>query len=247
MNLSVIKASSWNIIMDAMIRHLSHAVMKWWKPICWMYGCLSKLLTSLQARQGGNSSAWGSNLVLVNDDSRVMVHWSVGGYLRGLSVWYWVLFGTLHHTAAQRRTRRKAGQAKVRTKLTGSMVGETWIYALKQMHIFYIHKQIDRHTPSRQPAPQWADGYFRKEHSVRTHVAFSSAPFRRSPCSLLSLWPSLSLLLCSLISVSAHHFQPVSNLDPIPNPPTLFESLLWLFPSPCRRYTRVLLFRWGYG
>lgn len=74
------------------------------------------------------------------------------GTSTGLSVWCcWTVFGTLHHTAALRRTSREVGQAKVRTKLTGSTAD-----ALKQMHILDVHKQMDRHTPSSQPAPHQA-------------------------------------------------------------------------------------------
>ena len=78
------------------------------EPIRWMYGCLSKSLTSLRAKPGRHTSARGSRLVLVNDDSTVMLHWSV----------WWVLLEvevsrilTMHHTAAQWRT---LGRTKVR-------------------------------------------------------------------------------------------------------------------------------------
>lgn len=147
----MIKASRWNIIMNAMIRHLSHAVMKWRKPVRWMYGCLSKSLTSLQARQGGNSSAWGSNLVLVNDDSTVMVRWSVGGTSRGLNVLNRAVFGTLHHTAALWRTHRKVGQTKVRNKVTGSMV-DVHTHSCTQTDAHTLNTQADGQMQTFQPA-----------------------------------------------------------------------------------------------
>lgn len=100
--------------------------------------------------------------------------------------------GTLHHIAVQWRMHRKLRQTKVRPKLTGSMVGVLDAHSHSDIHsnrCTYTHKQMDRHTPSFQQAPHLGDSYFRKEHSIRTHIASSSPPFLLSPCFLCSLLP----------------------------------------------------------
>lgn len=106
----------------------------------------------------------------------------------------------------------------------------TWIYALEQMYILYTGKQTDRHTPSSHPAPHRGDGYFGKDHSIRTHIAFSTAPFLLSPASAASSFSlrSSSTPFLSLFCVNTSF-------------PTCFQSrsfskTLQLFSNPLGDY-----------
>lgn len=190
-------------------------------------------------KPGRHSSAWGSHFALVNDDSTVTVHWSVCGCSwKCVGVCSWVLFGTLHHTAAQLRARKKVGQTKGRPEVTGSTL-ETSTHRCVCVPIHlnrctHIHEQTDRCTPSSQAASHLGDSYFRKERSIRTQFACSSPP-----CLLCYLLPLAFLVTTTLFFSflrqhnTSHRFHPRFNLGNSPNLSTLFHPLcVFLFP-PC--------------
>lgn len=144
-----------------------------------------------------------------------MLHWSVGGYFwrcGGLvpsSVWDTAPKRSSVENARERWDRPRAGLNWQEVWLTHTRA-HTHTHTLNRCT--YIHKQTDRHTPSFQLAPHLGDSYFRKEHSIRTHIASSSPPFLLPLPSLLppSLWPSSSPPpLSSLFSASTLYISSV--------------------------------------
>lgn len=114
-----------------------------------------------------------------------------------------LFLGTLQHTAAQTRTRKSLGRTKGRS-LNWREVWcahaythtHTYTHTPKHTHRFmHSDEKRDRCTPPFQPAPHLGDGYFRKEHNIRTHI--HSTPDTHTPTSF-PLAPSRHQLLSSL-------------------------------------------------
>ncbi len=207
---------------------------------------LEQIADLTAGRPGRHSSAWGSHLVLVTDDSTVMLQWSVGGYFWSCGCLSWCLG---HCTTLRRSGEHTGGGDRPRAgpKLTGSMVWtrvhthtHTHTHRHGRMHLnryTYIHKQTDTHLPPSQHLI-WVMAISGKNTALGHTSPPALPPFCSPPASPAPSFP-LAFVTTPLLSLSllrqhytSHQFRPVFNLDNFPELPTLFSSLCASFYTP---------------